>query len=272
MSRVFAVVLALLALPALAQEGLGLDLSEEAKPEQQKPEGEQPSAETQSPPPPAAEPPPPAGASALDEDRDVTQDDRVKSVQRKVYLKRGRFEVAPAFAFSINDPFYTKVGPSLRVGYFLAETLALAGRGALWRTFTNEEARTARFAFESQVRPSRPVWSALADVEWSPFYGKVAFLNDILHFDAYLLGGAGVVFTETSAEGARSPGLRPAVDLGVGARFVARDFLAVNVGVVNTGYVDQPQGTLKNATQNLMTLNVGVSVFFPFTSTGRDAE
>jgi outer membrane beta-barrel protein len=279
LSRASAVVLVLLALPALAQEGLGLDLSQEA---QTPPQETAPAAPQAAPPSTVTEP----GASRqeapsgepLDAEREVTLDDRVKSVQRKVYLKRHRFELAPFFAFSVNDPYFTKVGASLRGGYYLADTLALAARVSAWRTLKHEDARTAKFAFQSQVFASRPVWSALADVEWSPLYGKVAFLNDILHFDAYLLGGAGVVTTEASAarvtvngqETVRGPS--PAVDLGVGARFVARDFIAVNVALINTTFVDQPTGISKAATQNLMTLNVGISVFFPFTSTGRDSE
>jgi outer membrane beta-barrel protein len=117
----------------------------------------------------------------------------------------------------------------------------------------------------------------MGDIEWSPIYGKVAFLNDILHFDAYLLGGAGVVNTEAASVVINEAtnerrGLVPGLDLGLGARFVARDFLAVNLSLINTTYVDQPAGTSKGATQNLMTLNLGISVFFPFTSTGREAE
>lgn len=272
MFRATVVLLALVALPALAQEGLGLDLSEETKPQQEPPRAEQEESTAQ--PAPAV----PVASPELDADRDVTQEDRVKSVQRKVFLKRGRFELAPSFAFSVNDPFYTKSGVNLRAGYFLGETLALAVRGGLWRTLINEEARSAKFTFGSQILPSRPLWSATAGLEWSPLYGKVAFLNSILHFDAYLLGGAGVVSTEASAREVVVQGVNtvrgpnPAVDLGVGMRFVARDFLAVNAALINTAFVDQPSGTTKGTTQNLMTLNVGISVFFPFTSTGRDAE
>lgn len=37
-------------------------------------------------------------------ERDVTQDDRVKSVQRKLYLKRGRFELAPISSSTSTTP------------------------------------------------------------------------------------------------------------------------------------------------------------------------
>jgi hypothetical protein len=55
-------------------------------------------------------------------------------------------------------------------------------------------------------------------------------------------------------------------------RFVVRDWLAVNVALINTTYVDTPTGTTKGATQNLMMLNVGLSIFIPFKSTYREAE
>jgi hypothetical protein len=53
---------------------------------------------------------------------------------------------------------------------------------------------------------------------------------------------------------------------------VVKDFVAVNVSMINTTYVDQPAGTTKGATQNLMMLGAGLSVFLPFKSTGREAE
>jgi hypothetical protein len=58
----------------------------------------------------------------------------------------------------------------------------------------------------------------------------------------------------------------------VGLRFVAKDFLAVNTSLINTSYVDQPLGTSKGSLQNVMTINAGISVFFPLRSTGRENE
>ncbi|PTL80402.1 outer membrane beta-barrel domain-containing protein [Vitiosangium sp. GDMCC 1.1324] len=275
MNRLQAIVLALCIAPAsaLAQKqedtGLGLDLSGDAKKPQEETEN---AAE-----PPAEEPPPlPATAEAppaeplAPAERDVTLDDRVKSVQRKVYLKKGRFELAPAISLSVNDPYYTKVGIALRGAYYLADTLAVAARVSGIQVVSTDDVRIAKRSFHSRIFNSVPQWSAMGDVEWSPLYGKVAFLNDILHFDAYLLGGMGVVNTEMSNTEGRGPSL--AADLGIGIRFVARDYLAVNVSLINTSYVDQPLNTTKGATQNLMTINAGISFFFPMKSTGREAE
>ncbi|WP_224246023.1 outer membrane beta-barrel domain-containing protein [Hyalangium gracile] len=252
---------------------MGLDLTgdDASKAEEQKTEDttETPAVEP-SPTPsvsaPAAPPPEPLDALPTD----ITQEDRVKSVQRKVYRKAGRFELTPLVSFSINDPYYSKLGASLRGAYYFADTLALSARASAMQVLPSEDVRTAKRAFQSKIYHSVPQWSAMADVEWAPLYGKVAFLNSILHFDGYLLGGAGVVRTQTSALEGRSVNI--GADLGVGMRFVAKDFLAVNVALINTSYVDQPLGTSKGAIQNLMTINAGISLFFPLRSTGKEGE
>ncbi|MCP3163784.1 MULTISPECIES: outer membrane beta-barrel domain-containing protein [Myxococcus] len=268
-------LLALCLVPALApaqsQEGMGLDLTEETQPKSEEsptpPPAEEAAPASTATRPVEEEAPPPEALPPL---TDITQEDRVKSVQRKVYRKQGRFELTPLISVSVNDPFYSKVGASLRGAYYLADTLAISARGSLMQVVPSDDVRTAKRTFNSKIYNSVPEWSAMGDVEWSPLYGKVAFLNSILHFDGYLLAGAGVVKTETSSLPGR--GLNPAADLGLGMRFVAQDFIAVNVALINTSYVDQPLGSAKGAIQNVMTLNAGISLFLPFRSTGRDAE
>ena len=191
-------------------------------------------------------------------------------MQRKVYLKKGRFELTPLVTFSVNDPYYSKLGAAVRGAYYLADTLAVSARGSAMQVLPSDDVRIAKRTFQSRIFYSVPQWSAMGDVEWSPLYGKVAFLNAILHFDAYLLGGVGVVNTEMSKVDNRGPSF--AADLGAGPALRGPDFLAVNVALINTTYVDQPLNTSKGATQNLMTLNAGISFFFPLKSTGREAE
>jgi outer membrane beta-barrel protein len=279
LNRLPAILLALCLGPALAfaqnqdEQGLGLDLSGDAAKEQEGSE-ESLTSETpaEEPPPlPSSETEPPAAEPLSPAARDVTLDDRVKSVQRKVYLKKGRFELAPSVGLSVNDPYYSKVNASVRAAYYLADSLALAVRGSAMQVLPSDDVRTAKRVFNnSQIFFSEPQLAGLADVEWSPLYGKVAFLNSILHFDAYLLGGAGVVFTEASGQDGRGPSF--AADVGVGLRFVTRDWLAVNVALINTSFVDQPLGSSKGSMQNVLTLNAGISVFLPLKSTGRDSE
>jgi outer membrane beta-barrel protein len=263
----------------------GLDLSGSDEPKKEKKEepgsvGELDLTQPSTPPPSTTTPAKPAATgtrkpekdSAVVE-RDITQEDRVKSVQRKLYMKRNRFELAPYFAFNVNDPFYTKLGGAIRMAFYPHDTLAISARFTLLNTLPTEDVRTAKRNFNSRIFFSVPYWTAMADAEWSPIYGKVAIFNSILHFDGYLLAGGGVVFTETSASlDPNKAGVKPAFDLGVGFRFITKDWLAVNVALVNTAYVDVPTGSTKGSTQNVMLVHAGVSIFFPFKSTFREAE
>ncbi len=278
---------ALTGAPAFAQsdeppEGLGLDLSDEGQKkekeaeEKRKAEEAKKAAEAERPSVDAAPSTDAekdkAAASAMQGERDITQEDRVKSVQRKVYLRNGRFELTPLVSASINDPFFWKFTAALRAGYYFADTLALSARFNVVGTVTTDDRKLASQTYSARILRSVPYWMAMGDVEWSPFYGKVAIFNSILHFDAYLTGGLGTIYTETSTRINAAPVLYPAVDLGGGIRFQVFDFLAVGVSVINTAYVDQPLGTNKSTTQNVVSLYGGVSIFFPFRSTGRESE
>ena len=272
MSRLLAVGLVVLCVPLLAdaqaaQDGMGLDLTQDQKPNTATSE-----VDGQSRSVPNLD----TGRRTNDEDdsrwieREVSQDDKVKSVQRKLFRKKHRFELAPFVGMGVNDPFYTKFSFTGRAAYYLTDTVALSLRGSYYQVFKTDDVRVAKRNFQSRVFFSVPSWSAMADIDWSPIYGKVSFLNSILHFDAFILGGAGVVWTETSAIQGRGP--NPAADLGAGFRFIAKDFLAVTLALINTTYVDTPAGTFKGGTQNLMTLNLGFSFFFPLHSTDREEE
>ncbi len=250
----------------------GLDLSADPKKPEPKKEDE--------PEVPAAKPAPVVEDQPVEKkdlgpavERDVTQDDRVKSVQRKLYLKRGRVELAPYFLINVNDAYYTKFGAAVRAAIYPADTLAISARFSLIQTLPTDDVRTARRNLSSRIFYSVPIWTAMADAEWSPLYGKVAIFNSILHFDGYLIGGAGVVYTETTAAtDAVRAGLKAAFDVGLGLRFVTTDWLAVNVSVINTSYVDVPTGGVKASLQNMMLVHAGVSIFFPLKSTFREAE
>lgn len=204
-------------------------------------------------------------------ERDITQEDRVKAVQKKLYLKRYRFELAPYFSFSLNDPFYTKIAGTIRGAFYLSDTVAFSARFSYFGvrgTIPTEDVRIARNVLGARIFYSIPIWWAMGAFEWSPFYGKFAIFNSILFIDGYLSVGGGAVYTETTPV----QSMKPAFDLGGGLRFVVRDWLAVNVALINTTYVDAPAGTTKASTQNLMMMNVGLSIFFPFKSTFREAE
>lgn len=246
-------------------EGLGLDLTDDAKK-----------------PAPSTVPLPSDSVRgqgpALDE-QSLVEDDRVKSIQRKVFLKTHRFELLPTIFVSVNDPYYSKWGGAVRGSFFLSDTVAIGAHVSFYELLPTDDVRTAKANFQSRIFYSQPKWSALGTVEWSPIYGKATIFNTIIHFDGFILGGLGAVWTDTSStplnssnpsQGSRGPSI--AGELGIGLRFMTTDWLSVNLALIDTAYVDQPAGTTKGAIQNILAINAGISVFFPFRSTGRESE
>jgi len=250
--------------PEPTTEGLGLDLTEEGK----KP-----------PPSTVALPSDKVKDAPVLDEQSLVEEDRVKSIQRKVFLKTHRFELLPTIFVSVNDPYYSKWGGSLRGSFFLSDTLAVAVHASVYDLLPTDDVRTAKANFQSRIFYSVPKWSVLGAVEFSPIYGKATIFNTIIHFDGFILGGLGALWSDTSSTplDSKNPsgptrGPNIAAEFGIGLRFMTTDWLSVNLALIDTTYVDQPAGTNKGAIQNILALNAGVSLFFPFRSTGRESE
>jgi outer membrane beta-barrel protein len=263
---------------ALAQEAPGLDLSQPPK------EQKQPADQGDELPPmdlSKAQGDKPTAGKAADKqgaesgkdarslvpfsEKDVALGDKVKAVQRKGFLKRGRFEVTPMFALSVNDAYYQKFGGALRLAYNLQDSFALALRGAYYGDpYRTDNVREGKVAFSSQLLSSQPYGQAMLDGVWSPVYGKAAFLGStIVHFDLFLTGGFGLVWSATSFA-PRSEGPHLATDLGGGIRFYPKEWLAFEMSLIATLYPDQPILSVPGTIQSVITANVGFSFFFPF--------
>lgn len=276
MRTVIAIGFLFAALPALAsQEVPGLDLS--APPPKPGDDTEMPSLDLSKPPPPKPAPrPEPKVEGAPFSEKDVALGDMVKAVQRKGFIKRGRFEVAPILSVSVNDAFYQKFGGGLRLAYNLHDSFALALRGVTYRKpefsspskwqpspIRTDNAREGKIAFGSQILNSQIYDQVMLDGIWSPIYGKVNVLDrTIVHFDLYLAAGFGLVWTATT-EPPRSERPPLATDLGGGVRFYPKDWIAFELGMMATLYPDRPQASLPATVQKVFVANVGLSFFFP---------
>jgi outer membrane beta-barrel protein len=250
--------------PALAQELPGIDLSKPPPEERQETEEQPPVDLTQPPParpsPGAAAKPPPSAPFRVD---DVALGDKVKAVQRKGFLKRGRFEATPLLTVQLNDAFYQKFGGGLRLAYHLQDSFALALRGTYYEPWRTDNVRTGKIAFGSQLLVSQLHGQVMLDGMWSPVYGKSAFLGkSIVHFDLFLQAGAGLVWSATSLA-PRSEGPHLATDVGGGLRFYPKSWLAVELGVTGTFYPDQPIESVPGTIQKVLAANVGFSFFLP---------
>ena len=264
---------AALPLSGLAQEMPGIDLTQPAtkKPERagKSESGELPPLDLTSPPPQK-----PAGAEAKEaepsagvpfSEKDVALGDKVKAVQRKGFIKAHRFEVAPQFSLSVNDPFYQKFGGGLRLAYSLEDSFAIAVRGTYFTPYRMDAVREGKLAYQSQLLSSQLYGLAMVNGIWSPIYGKASFLNmNIIHFDLFLTAGFGAVWTATSVA-PRNEGPHLATDFGGGVRFYPKEWMAFELGMNATLYPDQPTKSVPGTVQKVFVANVGLSFFFPTT-------
>jgi outer membrane beta-barrel protein len=195
-------------------------------------------------------------------DEEVSLGDRVKAVQRKHFLKRRRFELVPTFSFTLNDPFYTKVGGGLAANYHLADSLGISLHYTRYGIMQTDNVRLAKRELRSLLLSSKLEWNAGADLVWTPIYGKLAWFNSIVQYDLFLVAGLGAAWSQTSGSPV-DDGAHPAVDIGVGQRFAFSDWMAVDVWVKELLYADRPQDRQISEIQKVLTLNVGLSFWLP---------
>lgn len=178
--------------------------------------------------------------------------ERARSVGPAEFRKKSTFSFAASGGVSINDAFFTKVGPQLAARYYPKERIGFGLAGGWYATVTDEDTRLARANFQAVAVAVQPVWRAIAHVEWSPLYGKVAVGDSILYVDGWVTAGLGSV-------GVPRPGF--AFELGAGGRLAFTRWLALTVGVTTTTYVAPPPGAQLGLLQNLTTFDLGLSFF-----------
>jgi len=194
---------------------------------------------------------------------DAALEDRVKAVQRKGFLKRGRWQLTALAAPSVNDAFYQKVGLGGQVAYNFNDSFALALRGTYWLSFKTQYVKQGAFAFQSQLLSSQLDGTGMVEFLYTPVYGKFAWMGkQIIRFDAWIQVGAGAAWSATSGA-PRNEGAHLAGDLGGGIRFYPLDWMSLELGVLGTFYADQKDPALPGTIQKVVALTVGVSFFLP---------
>lgn len=186
--------------------------------------------------------------------------DRIKAVPRKALLKRHRFELSPSAMVSMNDAYYQHfaIGGSLIFYPHDAFGLGVGGEYLLLHAETdNVEAMSKNFI--AVPAPFEQPWLfAHLDAYWVPLYGKMSlFAADIVHFDMYATAGLGAAFAGEHR--------RPAINIGIGQRFVLGEWLALRFEVRDHLFIDTQtvNNLVRSDVQNFLLLQVGVSVFVP---------
>ncbi len=201
--------------------------------------------------------------------------ERIKAVQRRVFLKKGRTEVGPMVFSGLNDPFVQNISAGGLFGYHMTEGIALEFSGGV--SVYQRDLGTLR-----NVRFAKPVCIsengglpkgcgiALTNIpsqnffldgalSWAPIYGKMSLFSEaVLHFDTYFLLGAG--FTGTK-EGGAVNGV-----FGIGNRIFLGKWNSLRFEIRSRSYVDKLDVGLskkQSDLQNQLTLNFAWTWYFP---------
>jgi len=210
----------------------------------------------------------------------------IYAVQQQYVIKAQRFEIQPYYAVTLNDQFVSHNAPGLALNYYITQVLAVGVNG-IWYDGLNADSD-----FNFQNRRSAHVAVPLNDYRFAadlnftyvPMYGKFAGFGDfIFHYDAYILGGVGII--QTRPESIIDPDNRKFtqwnsnvnVDVGIGLRVFFNRWLAavlevrdliffdtienVHVSAANPTYA--PDWIDKGHLTNNVQLQVGLSFFLP---------
>ncbi|MCC6810622.1 MAG: outer membrane beta-barrel domain-containing protein [Deltaproteobacteria bacterium] len=203
------------------------------------------------------------------EDRTRRLGDRIKSVQRKAFIKRNRHELSVNGGLSLNDAFYQQFTVGGGYTYHITEHFALEANFKYFlpplRTDAVRIVRTTESA--TPILIYSPQLSITGELQFAPIYGKISLMAEaIIHFDVYIAAGFGVVMTEERHPGDGSP-WRALGTAAIGARIMTTDWLTIRAEIRDQIYQDTRTSSAarpnENAIQNMLTFNLGVSFFLP---------
>lgn len=208
----------------------------------------------------------------------IKLEDRIKAVQGRLFLKRGRVEISPSFLLGLNDPFTQNLGGQLNIEYFLAESFGINGNFGYAVDITADNATfvTPKTFLEKNELAvpdmGRMRYFASGGANWSPVYGKVSLFSQlIVHFDAFISVNFGIVNVEyegwENKKLKNMGGIKFMSSLGFGERVFLNRWLVLKFELKDMIYVMdlKPKYYPNGITdiQNNIIGFIGVGVFIP---------
>lgn len=205
-----------------------------------------------------------AQESAVDRDLDAYWGKKrdVRVIQKRLFLKDGRWEFTPFGGIIPNDEFFLYGPLGLRVAYFIDEDFSIEVNGAY---LVSGRSDLEEFLEDPEIGlglivdlPQQLEWYAGANGTWSPIHGKFGiFTTKLTHFDIFLSFGAGAIGTKTFVRDefdSRKVDIQG--NLGLGFRLFLLDWLALRLEYRHYIYMAEGGGVSYPAE-----LSLGVSFF-----------
>lgn len=205
----------------------------------------------------------------------------IKTIQRKNFMKIGRYEIGVDVGSVSNDPFLNRWIIGAVADYHFTELFALELQLGYAPNFDDPsqdcdpdwKELSCQLLEKNSVSPdiSRLTTHASAALAYSPIYGKAAVGRSIIAFDIFGAFGLGVVNTTDDLVALQEDGpeaqatqeqWHPTTMISGGARVAFTDSVAARLEVKSMTYIETVKSTTLEMKNNLI-IQGGVSFFFP---------
>lgn len=210
----------------------------------------------------------------------------IYAVQQIYALRARRIELNPYWAQSLNDQFVGHPGPGLALNYYISNVLAVGLNGTYYTNFDSSFNADVRRSARVAVPLNEYLAGGNLNFSYVPVYGKFAGFSDfIFHFDAYVVGGVGGLWTRPipviDPDNRRFDWeMKLAFNAGVGLRIFFNRWFAAMLEVRDYIYQEKLENLTVAASQaqqqnkatwfgdqqltNNVQAQLGISIFLPF--------
>ena len=161
-------------------------------------------------------------------------------VRPQKYTAGEKIELGVMAGYVSNDPYNRIIVPSVVGTYHYGEHSAVEVHGG-YAIYTQKQLQNQVFQKIGRDPDviSRPTFFVTGNYVWSPIYGKLnAFGELVLHYDMYVLAGAGIVSDEIETNTAGTPSVKtvsskifPATNFALGQHFFFSKKTALRVEI-----------------------------------------
>ncbi len=218
--------------------------------------------------------------SEVDKDRLGPLRERIQPVSGHLFRKKGRFELSPAGALSLKDPFFTKYMLGVTLTYHAFETLGLglhfdyafpvvAGAAQVCNrdpTAGPVGCRSATMAELDGRAPGQINLIGGLEGQWAPLYGKFSlFSESFIHFDMYALAGVALVQYAGPAASGVGSSTQTTVggNAGLGLRLFLNRWLTLRTELRDLVYQEHVLPVPTSQLRQQVMFELGFSMFFP---------
>lgn len=207
----------------------------------------------------------------------------IKIIQKKNFMKIGRYEAGPQIGFVTNDPFLNRYILGVTFDYHITEIFAaeiqahyspILGTGG--ENDPDWKALTKQILSENSVSPDISKLDAMGSVAlaFSPIYGKAAVGRKVIAFDIFGTFGIGAIHTADDEKALQisdkdrpdyestAQEWHPTTVISGGARVAFSESVAARLEGKATSYIETINGGTLEMKNNFI-LQGGVTFFFP---------